>query len=114
MSVEPLAELVNRGFFFQTVPDEKGEIAVVVGSYGWHGYFDRIHVWGEHEAIAARELTDHRPFSGNVVWSYEGSACDAAQALLDLPKPGEPGAPTVARTAPSRLWLPALSSRKPE
>lgn len=109
--MESLAALVNRGFFFQALSDERGEIEVVVGSYGWHGYFDRIHVWGEDEAVAARERSDHRPFSGNVVWSYEGSAVDTALALLELPKPGEPGAPTLARASPSSLWLP-LSSRR--
>lgn len=110
--MESLAALVNRGFYFQAVPGEQGEIEVVVGSYGWHGYYDRIHVWGEDEAVAARELSDHRPFSGTVVWSYEGSAADAAQALLDLPKPGEPGAPTLAKAGPSSLWLPLLSRRR--
>ena len=63
--MESLAALVNRGFYFQAVPGEQGEIEVVVGSYGWHGYYDRIHVWGEDEAVAARELSDHRPFSGS-------------------------------------------------
>jgi hypothetical protein len=111
MVLESLRMLVDRGFFFQALRDDEGEIEVVVGSFGWHGYFDRIHVWGEHEACAAREKGARHPAIGNVVWSHEGIAVDTALALLELPAPGEPGAPTVARTAPSGLWLPPGAAR---
>lgn len=101
-----LRALVERGFFFQHITDDSGEIVVLVGSYGWHGYYDRIHIWSESEAVAARERSDHRPFSGNVVWSVDGTTADVAQAILELPKPGSPGAPIIARCAPNTLWFP--------
>ena len=110
--MEELKALRERGFLFQPVLCEHGEITVLVGSYGYHGYYDRIHVWDEDEAVAAREKSDSRPFSGNVVWRYEGTAADCARALLELPKPGEPNAPTLAKRRPSSLWIPLLSPRK--
>lgn len=110
--MEELKALRERGFLFQTVRCERGEIQVIVGSYGYHGYYDRIHVWSETEAVAAREKSDSRPFSGNVVWHYEGTAADAARALLELPKPGDPRAPTIAKKEPSSLWVPLLSKKK--
>lgn len=101
-----LRTLVERGFYFQHITDDRGELAVIVGSFGWHGYCDRIHIWSESEAVAARERGYHRPFSGNVVWSMDGTAADVAQAILELPKPGARGAPTIARCAPNTLWFP--------
>jgi hypothetical protein len=110
--MEALLGLVKRGFHFQPVIDVDGELQVLVGSYGYHGFYDRIHIWSETEAVAARERSDHRPFSGNVVWEYRGSTPDTAAALLELPRPGEPGAPTIARRASCDLWLPLLSPKR--
>jgi len=109
--MEWLLELTKRGFHFQPVRDAQGEITLLVGSYGWHGFYDRIHIWAEDEALAAREMSDYRPFSGNIVWSVDGATADVAQALLALPKPGDPGAPTIARRVPNALWLPLFSQR---
>lgn len=107
-----LEALLERGFMFHPVTTDDGEILVLVGPYGWHGYFDRIHIWSESEAVAARERSDHRPFSGNVVWEHEGTAAEASQALLELPKPGDPSAPTIARSAKDSLWRPLLSPKR--
>ena len=101
-----LRALVERGFFFQHITDDDGEILVIVGSYGWHGFYDRIHIWGEAEAVAARERSDHRPFSGNVVWTVDGATADVARAVLELPAPGTRGAPIIAKCAPNALWFP--------
>jgi hypothetical protein len=101
-----LRALVGRGYAFQHLRDQGGELIVIVGSYGWGTHCDRLHVWSEREAVAARELVDGRPWREGVVWSCEGSAADTTRALLELPPPGRPGAPNPARGAPSGLWLP--------
>lgn len=33
-----------------------GHVVVLIGSYGWPEYYDRLHVHGEDEVIAARAL----------------------------------------------------------
>lgn len=95
-----LEALVERGYFFQPVYDHAGEILVLVGSKGYLGFYDHIHIWDEHEAIAAREN------GKDIVWSYEGTTVDTALALLHLPGPDQPGAPRLARPKPTGLWLP--------
>jgi hypothetical protein len=46
-----------------------------------------------------------------VVWHQARSTVDMIAALLDLPVPGTPHAPTLARAAPIGLWLPRTSNR---
>lgn len=98
--MKELRALAERGYFFQPVLDHAGEILVLVGSRGYQGFYDHIHVWDEDEAIAAREN------GRDIVWSYQGTTADTALALLELPPPGTPGAPTLARRKPTGLWLP--------
>src|SRR5439155_19226431 len=103
--------LCARGFWFQSVLDEDTEIVVLVGSRGWPGCYDRLHVWGEDEAIAARAVPGERHGADQVVWTYQDAAVPTIQALLELPDPDDPAAPRLARDAPSDLWLPPSASR---
>jgi hypothetical protein len=104
-----LRALAARGFWFQTVRDDDGEITVLVGSYGWPDCYDRVHIWGEDQAIAARLVPNQRGGTDDVVWSYEDRAVPTIQALLDLPDPDQPGAPHLAKQAPEGLWLPSFA-----
>jgi len=49
-------------------------VVILIGSYGWPEYYDRIHIHGEDKAIAARALMDARPGTDEVVWSHQGNA----------------------------------------
>lgn len=102
--------LLARGFRFQTVQDDDGDLTVLVGSYGWPCCYDRLHIWAENEAIAARVVPSARR-GDDVVWSYQDGAVATIQALLELPDPDEPGAPHLVRRAPSSLWLPPSTTR---
>lgn len=102
-----LRELISRGWRFQHLTDA-GNVVTLIGSYGWPDYYDRLHVHGEDEAVAARALMDPRPGVDEVVWFYQGDAVTAVRKLLDLPKPHEPNAPRLARSAPLGLWLPGI------
>ncbi|MGI8308553.1 hypothetical protein [Saccharopolyspora hattusasensis] len=106
-----LRVLITRGFRFQHVKDDRGNVAVIVGSYAWGEFYDRIQITGETEAIAARAVMDSRCSADGVVWSHEGDTLSAITALLELPKPDEPGAPRLVRRAPSGLWLPGTDHR---
>lgn len=103
---EGLRALMRRGFRFQHLKDVHGRVCVVVGSFGWPECYDRIQINDENDAIATRAVVDTAPSSDDVVWSYEGDALAAINALLEVPKPHERGAPRLTRRAPSGLWLP--------
>jgi hypothetical protein len=103
---EGIRELCARGFLFHAIRDEDGEVRVLVGAYGWPDCYDRLHIWDEQEAIAARAVPSGRHGAEDVVWSYEDGALSTIEALLDLPGPDDPAAPKLARRAPSGLWLP--------
>ncbi|MCP2163864.1 hypothetical protein [Goodfellowiella coeruleoviolacea] len=103
-----LRALIARGFRFQHLTDEDGYVTVIIGSYGWPECYDRIHIHGEGEAAAARALLASRPGVDEVVWTYQGDVVSTVRALLEIPRPHEPGAPHLARRAPLGLWLPDL------
>lgn len=104
---EAIRALLARGWRFQQLHDDDGNVVALVGSYGWPDYDDRLHVYGEDEAIAARVATVARSDADEIVWSYQGDATTAIQALLELPKPHDPNAPRHSHRAPLGLWLPA-------
>lgn len=108
---EGIRALCARGYLFHAVRDEDGEVTVLVGAYGWPDCYDRLHIWDEREAIAARMVPSGRHGADDVVWTYEDGAVGTIQALLDLPDPDQPGAPRLARRAPSGLWLPNSALR---
>lgn len=108
-----LRALIARGWRFQHLRDDSGHVVTLIGSYGWDEFYDRIHVHGESEAIAARAVMDPRPGADEVVWSRQGDALATVQELLTLPKPHEPGAPRLARRAPVGLWLPGTGLTLP-
>jgi hypothetical protein len=94
---EGLHALVARGFRFQHIGDRHGELAIIVGTYGWPGFSDRIEIHGEHEASAARTRADS---AEEAVWSQCGEAVSVIAALLALPPPHEPPHPPVPERAP--------------
>lgn len=67
---EGLQALIARGFRFQHLKNDAGHVVILIGSYGWPEHYDRIHIHGEGEAIAARALMDSRPGADEVVWFY--------------------------------------------
>ncbi len=108
-----LRALIERGWRFQHLRNATGHVVVLIGSYGWPEYYDRLHVHGEGEAIAARALMDSRPGADEVVWCHQGDAVTTVHEVLTLPKPHEPGAPRLARRAPVGLWLPGTGLTLP-
>lgn len=103
---DALRALIALGWRFQQLVDDEGYVVVLVGTYGWPGYYDQLHVYGEDEATAARALTDTQPGADEIVWSYQGDAITAANELLKLPPPQESNTRWRAHRAPLGLWLP--------
>lgn len=109
-----LQALLRRGFQFRDLRDERGDVFVLLASYGWPTCSDRLHIYGEDEAIAARVVPSTRAGSEDVLWCYEDGALATINALLELPAPDEPGAPHLARPAPLGLWLPPSATHEME
>jgi hypothetical protein len=110
---EGLRKLVERGFRFHHLDNGEEGISVVIGWFGWPEFDDRIQINGENDAIAARAPTQATAETHDVVWSYHGDTLAAINALLELPRPDEPGAPRLTRSAPSGLWIPGAGIKKP-
>jgi hypothetical protein len=86
---EGLHALIARGFRFQHIGDRHGGPAIIVGTFGWPEFSDRIEIHGEHEASAARTRADA---AEEAVWSQGGDALSVIAALVGLPPPHEPPA----------------------
>jgi hypothetical protein len=107
---EGIRALLDRGFRFQAVRDDEGDVTVLVGWYDWPSCHDRVHIWAEDQAIAARMVPSVRASADDVVWCYEDGAVPTMQALLELPGPHARGAPHLAKRPPAGLWLPSFAS----
>ncbi|MEV4050042.1 hypothetical protein AB0J55_02540 [Amycolatopsis sp. NPDC049688] len=83
---EGLRALVARGFRFQHIADAHGELTIIVGTYGWPEFCDRIEIHGELEASAARTGTGP---GEKAVWRRRGDTVSVIAALLALPAPPE-------------------------
>lgn len=98
-----LAQLRSDGWTFlslQERPDDPGPSGIV--GYRQRGDFvDVLYVFGRTEARAARLLDDTPGARGGLVWERAGALADTVAALLELPAPGEPGAPRLLIARPS-------------
>jgi hypothetical protein len=81
---EGLRTLVARGFRFQHIAGHDGELTIIVGTYGWPQFCDRIEIHGEFEASAARTRVEA---AEEAVWRQRGDAVSVIAALLALPVP---------------------------
>ncbi|PPK63345.1 hypothetical protein V5P93_002314 [Actinokineospora auranticolor] len=79
---------------------ENDDLAAVAASYSQKQFTDAIFVFDRTHILANRLLDD------GIVWMKEGTDIqEVIQDLLDLPAPGEPGAPSLVIRS-SALWLP--------
>ncbi len=76
---------------------------VLIAAYEWDGYIDVINIRGADRVTAARLPT----YDGleifapcRAVWHYLGAFQPAVAAMLRLPPPGYPDAPTMTYPAP--------------
>lgn len=92
----------SRRWTFRIERVDGGEVELVAGGRLWSS--------GWSEAIAVRDVGDVRAFrldpSWGEVWSREGGLVEVVDALLELPEPGQAGAPVLVRGPAPRLWLP--------
>ncbi|MBE9372977.1 hypothetical protein IQ251_00810 [Saccharopolyspora sp. HNM0983] len=96
---------VLAGFRFLHLRDTSQQIIAINAERVRGGTVETFTIRAMHEALAGRFRTDDYP-AGDPVWQQHGTAADVITALLDLPPPDSPQAPTRTLRRPSGLWLP--------
>lgn len=88
-----LARLRERGWRFLHLDDEHGEPTGIIGTRERSGCTEVLWILGPEETRAVRMLGRGTGDRGDLVWKVEGPLAQTVPALLELPAPGEPGAP---------------------
>jgi hypothetical protein len=111
---EAFAALKKAGFTGYCCGDRHAP-HVLVALYDWRsqGYRDVINIRGADRVTAARLPTDGLDIFAPTwaVWHYIGTLEPAVAAMLRLPPPGHPDAPTTAYPAPLTLFVAAHEQR---
>ncbi|GAA2961685.1 hypothetical protein [Actinokineospora diospyrosa] len=79
---------------------ENDELVGVAATHTEERFTDAVFVFDRHHVLANRLVAE------GVVWMKDGTdLVEVVSDLLDLPVPGEPGAPTLVIRS-SSLWIP--------
>lgn len=111
---QAFAALRESGWTHYCCGDRKSPHALV-STYDWGGYVDVITIRGADQVTAARlpkydGLDIFAPTL--VVWHYMGALHPTVTAILRLPAPDHPEAPTKTYPAPSTLFV-ATGEQRP-
>lgn len=104
-AMRALQRLRAAGFGGLPIMDSLGQLDALFLSRTHRGVIDCLFVYGETETIASR-VRDEPDLRNAVLWTYAGDLVAAVSELLELPAPGERGAPNLAHREPSELWIP--------
>lgn len=110
VEVDELLTAVARDGFTLRYCNGPHPPTLIVGTYDWGPFIDLVVLRDLDDVISARvptaDVTDI--FTPEViVWLYAADAQRALQALLDLPHPEHPQAPTTPAPAPTALHVPS-------
>ncbi|MGH3889785.1 MAG: hypothetical protein ACRDSZ_25020 [Pseudonocardiaceae bacterium] len=110
---QAFAAMKEAGFTAYCCGDRRAP-HVLVSAYGWEGYIDVINIRGMHCVTAARlprydGLDIFAP--SKAVWHYLGTLEPAVTAMLRLPPPNHPDAPTTTHPAPLTLFVASREQR---
>ncbi|MGH3814448.1 MAG: hypothetical protein ACRDUV_18675 [Pseudonocardiaceae bacterium] len=111
-AIRALQRLRATGFGGFPITDSLGQLEALFLSRSHRGVIDCLVVRGETDTIASR-VRDERDPHNAVLWTYVGDLVAAVSELLDLPAPGEHGAPSVTHRGPSELWTPTSGIPQP-
>lgn len=109
-AVDDLLAAVARDGFTLRYCNGSEAPTLMVGTYDWGAYIDLVVIRAIDDVVTARIPTAQVEdvFAPKVmVWLYQGDAEPALKALLDLPHPEHPDAPTTPVPAPAALRVPA-------
>ncbi|WP_018686002.1 hypothetical protein [Actinokineospora enzanensis] len=94
-----LVELRDRAWRFHLLTENERLVAVAA-TYSTDSHTDAVFVFDRTHVLANRLVGD------GVVWMRDGSdLTEVVTDLLELPTPGQPGAPCLV-IRPTTLWIP--------
>lgn len=108
--VDELLAAVTRDGFTLRYCNGPREPTLIVGTYEWGSWLDIVVIRAIDDVISARipVTAGTDVFAPDtIVWAYVGDAEHALRALLELPHPDHPQAPTAPVPAPRSLQVPA-------
>jgi hypothetical protein len=110
---QAFAAVKNAGFTIYCC-GQRNAPHVLVAAYRRDTYIDMINIRSAERVTAAR-LPAHDGLDifgpDQAVWHYMGALQPAVAAILRLPSPGQPDAPTVAYPAPLTLFVSSHEQR---
>ncbi|MPZ66555.1 MAG: hypothetical protein GEU83_13940 [Pseudonocardiaceae bacterium] len=95
LELAQIYEFRDAGWHFLPIPDDNGQLGGFVGARHWPGHTDALWIYDRTDTLAVRLLADAPGARGGLVWQRSGALADTAAAILELPAPGQPGAPTL-------------------
>lgn len=106
--LRPLVELQQKGWRLTPVVGDDRTVTRIDGMRTLPDPFNPevdwvevVMVLSETDAKGLRQDPD-----GDIVWCHDGTLADVVNDLLELPKPGEPGAPRLVISRGQQLWTP--------
>ncbi|MBB5155951.1 hypothetical protein [Saccharopolyspora phatthalungensis] len=97
---------MDEGFQFLHLPDlERQELAAIYAERQYGGVVESYTIRDTDKAIAARFRVEDYP-DGDPLWQAHGAVEEVITALLELPPPDTPAAPSRTRRPSSALWVP--------
>lgn len=110
---EAFAAIKTDGFTLYCCGDHRAP-HVIVAAYDWDSYIDVINIRGMDRVTAAR-LSKYNGLDifapSRAVWHYMGDLQPTVTAILRLPPPDDPEAPTASYPAPLSLFVPSCERR---
>lgn len=97
---------MDEGFRFLHLPEPGRQgLAAIYAERQYGGFVENYTIRDTDEAIAARFRAEDYP-DGDPLWQVHGTVEEVITALLELPPPDRPAAPSRTRRRPSALWVP--------
>jgi hypothetical protein len=89
-----LIDLRRSGWRFAHWIEDNVQLGIT-GSHSVREFTDALFIADRTTVLAVRMLADQPGARGGLIWKYHGALTDAVDELLTLPRPGEPGAPSL-------------------
>ncbi|TDD40299.1 hypothetical protein [Saccharopolyspora elongata] len=104
-----IEDTCRAGFVFAYWPSRENPLSLHA-FHKAHGAMDTYSATSTEDAVAARfRLEDLETARPQPLWYAAGTVTDVVAELMRLPPHGSKGAPRLALSVPSELWVPSIA-----